>query len=256
MLCHRDYHSRNLMLHESQLYIIAFQDARMGPDTYDLVFAAARSYSICPTDGQRADRVLPRAERRDRRGPRLPPPVRRHALQRNLKALGTSLPDDRETQPRVHPVHPAHSALRPGQPRQPAPFERLRGPVGRTSRSSAKAVYNWRFPITALDLHMRFGISTHLFHDQRLSRDHLSQIAARGFEAVEVFATRTHFDYHDPAAIAQLGQWLNETGLALHGIHAPIVESMGGADKWGAAISNAVGGYREATGAVSEGPSR
>ena len=31
---------------------------------------------------------------------------------------------------------------------------------------------------------MRFGISTHLFHEQRLSRAHLVQIAAHGFEAV------------------------------------------------------------------------
>lgn len=36
VLCHRDYHSRNLMLKEGRLYIIDFQDARMGPDTYDL----------------------------------------------------------------------------------------------------------------------------------------------------------------------------------------------------------------------------
>ena len=36
VLCHRDYHSRNLMLREGSLYIIDFQDARMGPDTYDL----------------------------------------------------------------------------------------------------------------------------------------------------------------------------------------------------------------------------
>ncbi|HET9269283.1 MAG TPA: phosphotransferase, partial [Vicinamibacterales bacterium] len=34
VLCHRDYHSRNLMLHGGQLFIIDFQDARMGPDTY------------------------------------------------------------------------------------------------------------------------------------------------------------------------------------------------------------------------------
>ena len=53
---------------------------------------------------------------------------------------------------------------------------------------------------------MRFGISTHLYHDQRLSRDHLAQIAAHGFEAVELFATRSHFDYHDPAAIAAAGR--------------------------------------------------
>ena len=73
---------------------------------------------------------------------------------------------------------------------------------------------------------MRFGISTHLYHDQRLSREHLAQIASYGFEAVELFATRSHFDYHDSAAIAQLGTWLKETGLALHGIHAPITDSM------------------------------
>src|SRR5206468_2339962 len=44
VLCHRDYHSRNLMLHEGQLYIIDFQDARMGPDTYDLVSLLRDSY--------------------------------------------------------------------------------------------------------------------------------------------------------------------------------------------------------------------
>ena len=32
------------MLHEGQLYIIDFQDARMGPDTYDLVSLLRDSY--------------------------------------------------------------------------------------------------------------------------------------------------------------------------------------------------------------------
>ena len=99
---------------------------------------------------------------------------------------------------------------------------------------------------------MKFGISTHLFHDQRLSREHLEQIAAHGFEAVEVFATRSHFDYHDAAAIVRLGEWLQETGLALHGIHAPIVQSMNGGDKWGEAISNAVGDSGRRQAAVRE----
>ena len=44
VLCHRDYHSRNLMLHGGMLYIIDFQDARMGPDTYDLVSLLRDSY--------------------------------------------------------------------------------------------------------------------------------------------------------------------------------------------------------------------
>ena len=61
----------------------------------------------------------------------------------------------------------------------------------------------------------QFGVSTHLYHGQRLSRSHLVEIAAYGFETVEVFATRTHFDYHNPAAIGDLQQWLAEAGLTL-----------------------------------------
>jgi aminoglycoside/choline kinase family phosphotransferase len=89
VLCHRDYHSRNLMLHDGRLCIIDFQDARMGPDTYDLVSLLRDSYVDLP------DRVVEdliayflalgsRSEESEFR--------RRFdlmALQRNLKALGT-----------------------------------------------------------------------------------------------------------------------------------------------------------------------
>ena len=44
VLCHRDYHSRNLMLSAGDLYLIDFQDARMGPDTYDLASLLRDSY--------------------------------------------------------------------------------------------------------------------------------------------------------------------------------------------------------------------
>jgi sugar phosphate isomerase/epimerase len=79
---------------------------------------------------------------------------------------------------------------------------------------------------------MRFGISTHLFHDQRLQREHLSQVAGYGFESIELFATRSHFDYHDAAAIDALAGWLRETGLRLHGVHAPITDAVRG-NAWG-----------------------
>ena len=72
----------------------------------------------------------------------------------------------------------------------------------------------------------RFGLSTHLFHDHRLTRDHLALVARHGFDAVEVFATRTHFDYRDDAAVTQLADWLRETGLELHSLHAPIAEAV------------------------------
>ena len=91
VLCHRDYHSRNLMLHEGSLHIIDFQDARMGPDTYDLASLLRDSY--VDFDDRQVDALIalflaqrgaPEVEDRDFR--------RRFdlmALQRNLKALGT-----------------------------------------------------------------------------------------------------------------------------------------------------------------------
>jgi len=98
---------------------------------------------------------------------------------------------------------------------------------------------------------MRFGISTHLYHEQRLERDHLAQVAGYGFEAVEVFATRTHFDYHDPAAVASLGRWLHETGLRLNSVHAPITDRLtNGA--WGAVFSNASADASRRQAAVKE----
>jgi sugar phosphate isomerase/epimerase len=87
---------------------------------------------------------------------------------------------------------------------------------------------------------MRFGVSTHLYHDRRLEQDHLAQVAGFGFEAIELFATRSHFDYRDEAAIAQLKDWLAATELSLHGVHAPITERFGAGDVWSATYSNAV----------------
>jgi aminoglycoside/choline kinase family phosphotransferase len=126
VLCHRDYHSRNLMLHEGQLYMIDFQDARMGPDTYDLVSLLRDSYvDLHRSDRRRADRLLPRPEGHARRSG-LPPPLRRDgAAAQPEGARHLRLPDDRAPQPGLHPVHPAHAALRPPQPR-PTPLRRLR----------------------------------------------------------------------------------------------------------------------------------
>src|SRR5882672_7505919 len=105
VLCHRDYHSRNLMLREGSLYIIDFQDARMGPDTYDLVSLLRDSYvditdreldeliayflalTRCTPDGG-ADQFRRRFDLM--------------ALQRNLKALGTF---GYQTMTRANPVY-------------------------------------------------------------------------------------------------------------------------------------------------------
>lgn len=43
-ICHRDYHSRNLMIKLGKVNVIDFQDARMGPIQYDLVSLLYDSY--------------------------------------------------------------------------------------------------------------------------------------------------------------------------------------------------------------------
>jgi sugar phosphate isomerase/epimerase len=67
-----------------------------------------------------------------------------------------------------------------------------------------------------------FGISSHLYVADRLDRDHLVEIAAHGFEAIEVFAVRDHFDYRDRRRAIALAEWLEDTRLVLHSMHAPI----------------------------------
>jgi sugar phosphate isomerase/epimerase len=99
---------------------------------------------------------------------------------------------------------------------------------------------------------MRFGISTHLFHDRRLQREHLAQVAAYGFESIELFATRSHFDYHDPSAIDALAGWLRETGLRLHGVHAPITDAIRGNDWGGTTYSTAAADSARRQAAVRE----
>src|SRR5688572_12635924 len=90
VLCHRDYHSRNLMLHHGKLYIIDFQDARMGPDTYDLVSLLRDSYVDLPE--QTVEELIAyflAVKGETGEAGRFRKRFDTMALQRNLKALGT-----------------------------------------------------------------------------------------------------------------------------------------------------------------------
>jgi aminoglycoside/choline kinase family phosphotransferase len=90
VLTHRDFHSRNLMCHREALFWIDFQDARMGPATYDLASLLRDSYVELDEDfvADRAEEFRQRAVPGEARDTFL----RRFELmciQRNLKALGT-----------------------------------------------------------------------------------------------------------------------------------------------------------------------
>jgi aminoglycoside/choline kinase family phosphotransferase len=90
VLCHRDYHSRNLMLHDGELHWIDFQDARMGPSTYDLASLLRDAYVDVSEELQ--EELKERF--RQTATPEEPREVFRRrfdlmCVQRNLKALGT-----------------------------------------------------------------------------------------------------------------------------------------------------------------------
>ena len=90
VLCHRDYHSRNLMVRGDTLVWIDFQDARMGPATYDLVSLLRDSYVDVEDDflEERTEEFRQKAMPGEHREV-----FRRRfdlmSVQRNLKALGT-----------------------------------------------------------------------------------------------------------------------------------------------------------------------
>ena len=77
---------------------------------------------------------------------------------------------------------------------------------------------------------MDFGLSTHLFHAEVLGPAH--------FDAVEVFATRSHVDYHDLQVGRDLASWCQASGVRLHSVHAPITEFLHGTT-WGPPFSTA-----------------
>ncbi len=89
ILTHRDYHSRNIMVKNYQLFIIDFQDARMGPKTYDIISLLRDSY-VEIEEGLRAELLkyfLSEAE--IGKEEELEKELVYMGIQRNLKALGT-----------------------------------------------------------------------------------------------------------------------------------------------------------------------
>jgi hypothetical protein len=90
VLTHRDFHSRNLMRHAGALYWIDFQDARLGPTTYDLASLLRDSYVDFDEEfvAERAEEFRQRALPGESREAFLRQ-FELTCVQRNLKALGT-----------------------------------------------------------------------------------------------------------------------------------------------------------------------
>jgi sugar phosphate isomerase/epimerase len=64
-------------------------------------------------------------------------------------------------------------------------------------------------------------LSTYLFVSKKLNRDLLAQIHAAGFQAVEIFASRGHFDYATKEEVRAIAHALADNHLLLNSLHAP-----------------------------------
>ena len=60
-------------------------------------------------------------------------------------------------------------------------------------------------------------LSTYLFVSDRLTRELLGQMADAGFQGIELFCSRSHFDYHSREGILELARALSDRHLTLAG---------------------------------------
>jgi len=64
-------------------------------------------------------------------------------------------------------------------------------------------------------------LSTYLFVSKKLNRELLAQVRDAGFQAVEIFATRSHFDYATKAEVQAIAHALTDLRLQVSSLHAP-----------------------------------
>jgi hypothetical protein len=88
VFCHRDYHSRNLLLHKGLIKMVDFQDARLGPPQYDLVSLLFDSYVVL-SPLLREELLLHYLDLTGKNGEEFRLIFDYTAIQRNLKACGT-----------------------------------------------------------------------------------------------------------------------------------------------------------------------
>ncbi len=66
------------------------------------------------------------------------------------------------------------------------------------------------------------AISTYVFVKDRLHPGMLDKLASAGADAIEVFASRSHFDYTERQQVRELGNWFKHNQVAFNSMHAPM----------------------------------
>ncbi len=80
-------------------------------------------------------------------------------------------------------------------------------------------------------------LSTYTFISRKLTRELLGQIAGAGFQGLEIFCSRSHFDYNSRAEIQEIGRALDEHGLKLASLHAPTSRDLSATREGGQPLS-------------------
>jgi sugar phosphate isomerase/epimerase len=76
-----------------------------------------------------------------------------------------------------------------------------------------------------------------MFVSRRLTAELLGQIAEGGFEAVEIFGTRSHFDYTTKQEVQAMASALSQHELTLASLHAPTSRDLSATREGGAPLS-------------------
>jgi sugar phosphate isomerase/epimerase len=80
-------------------------------------------------------------------------------------------------------------------------------------------------------------LSTYLFISRKLTRELIAQIGDAGFHGVEIFCSRSHFDYTTKAEIQNIAGALADAKLKLASLHAPTSRDLSATREGGQPLS-------------------
>jgi sugar phosphate isomerase/epimerase len=80
-------------------------------------------------------------------------------------------------------------------------------------------------------------LSTYLFGSRKLTLELLGQISEAGFAGLEIFCTRSHFEYSAKSEVQAMASALEQYGLQLVSLHAPTSRDMSAMRESGTPLS-------------------
>jgi sugar phosphate isomerase/epimerase len=80
-------------------------------------------------------------------------------------------------------------------------------------------------------------LSTYIFISRKLTRELLGQIAEAGFQGLEIFCSRSHFDYNSKAEVQEVARALGDHRLTLASLHAPTSRDLSATREGGQPLS-------------------